>query len=74
MDILDIVKDYLKENQYDGLYNSDGECACELSDFRPCGESFCECKPGIKKTYDELLENQKEHSDGACDFYIVARD
>lgn len=34
MDILDIVKKYLKDNGYDGLGND--ECGCSIDDLFPC--------------------------------------
>ena len=73
-DVKDVIKDFIKESDYDGLYNIDGECACELSDLQPCGENFSDCILGIKKKYDELTEEQKTHSDGACDFFIVKKE
>lgn len=29
----------LKANGFDGLYSDGGECACDLSDLAPCGET-----------------------------------
>ena len=71
MDVLDIVKDYLKNNKLDGLYSDGGECACELSDLQPCGENFSDCSPGIKKTWDEMTEEQRAFTEKDCDFYII---
>jgi len=48
-----------------------GECACELSNLQPCGENFSECHPGIKKTWDEMTENQQSMCESDCDFYII---
>ena len=47
--VQDIVKEYLVNNSYDGLYNPDGECACEISCLRPCDGDFSECIPGYKQ-------------------------
>jgi hypothetical protein len=46
---LDIIKEYLKDNGYDGLFNIEGECGCELADLAPC-DSLCVdlCEPGVK--------------------------
>lgn len=72
MTIIDIVSEYLKENGYDGIYNSDGECACCLEDgLRPCGEDFSECKPGYKVKYEDLPEEKKAVFDSSCDWYIM---
>ncbi len=70
-DVRDIVKRWLKENGYHGLYSDGGECACQLSDLQPCGENFSDCIPGIKKTWDELTEDQQVHCESGCDFYII---
>jgi hypothetical protein len=48
MNCKEIVKKYLKDNGYDGLYVP-GECGCEIDDLQPCSEDMSECKPGYKK-------------------------
>lgn len=52
MNCRDIIKAYLLDHGYDGLYCVD--CGCELEQLMPC-ESCCdECKPGVKiKVRDE---------------------
>lgn len=49
MEVIDIVKDYLEQNGYDGLFNSDNECACEVDDLAPCGEMSDYCRAGFKQ-------------------------
>jgi len=57
MTITEIVEDYLKENDYDGLYNDDGcwgedGCGCFLGDLFPCDPEWCDirnCRPGVRK-------------------------
>jgi hypothetical protein len=44
---LEIIKEYLKENGFDGLQNG-GECGCELSDLAPCVDNIIWCTPGYK--------------------------
>ena len=61
-DVKQIIEDYLKSQGYDGLYNSDGECGCEMSDLFPCDESPVNCIPGYKSQCDE--ECQHEGRDG----------
>ena len=46
MNVEEIVKLYLKEHGYDGLWNDDDECACTLDDLVPCGEFYPNCKAG----------------------------
>ena len=71
MDVKDIIAKYLEENNLDGLASDCGECACELSDLQPCGENFSECHPGIKKTWDEMTEDQQSVCEPGRDFYII---
>ena len=73
MDVREIVKRWLKENGYHGLYSDGGECACELSDLQPCGENFSDCSPGIKKTWDEMTKDQQTNCESGCDFYILEK-
>ena len=49
IDVEGIVKEYVEKNGYDGLWNEDGECGCEISNLVPCGEICSNCKPGFKK-------------------------
>lgn len=45
---LEIIKQYLIDNDYDGLCNSHLDCGCDLSDLQPCGEDISMCRPGYK--------------------------
>jgi len=48
VDVLEIVKRYLLDNGYDGLYYP-GECSCDVDDLAPCGgdlNSVADCRPG----------------------------
>jgi hypothetical protein len=46
MNVKLIVKAYLQDHGYDGLYYED--CGCFIDDLIPCGESCEYCKPGVK--------------------------
>ena len=46
MQVIDIVKKYLNENGFDGLFNEDNECACKADDLAPCGEMSDACEAG----------------------------
>lgn len=48
-DVTQMVTEWLKQNGYDGLYNDDGQCACDISDINPCGEICTECTAGMKE-------------------------
>lgn len=39
---------WLTARGFDGLWNSDGDCACKVDDLYPCGERD-NCKPGVLK-------------------------
>lgn len=53
MTVAEIIREYLKEKGYDGLFNSDAECACLVSDLCPgCGCPYDECEPGYRKECD----------------------
>lgn len=42
--ITEILKNWLVENNYDGLVNLDLECACTVQDLAPCMEISTECE------------------------------
>jgi hypothetical protein len=45
--VLEIVRSYLEQNGYDGLYDP-GECACLKDDLAPCGQIGHSCEPGYQ--------------------------
>ena len=51
MDVREIIKKYLIDNGFDGLFDPD-ECACEIADLMPCGEYCGSCEPGYKGPCD----------------------
>ena len=53
MNVKEIVLSWLEANGYEGLYNSDGECGCEIADLMPCCEAFDSCLPGYKAPYED---------------------
>jgi len=55
MDIQDLVQEKIKTSDFDGLFDSSGECAC-LGDF-PCGEPNTECSFGY---FMEMTDEQKD--------------
>jgi len=48
MNVKAIIEKYLKENDYDGLYNSWRDCACNLSELFRCHAVCIDCQPGIR--------------------------
>lgn len=57
MNIREIVKAWLLENHYDGLYNADG-CGCSADDLMTCEELNDDCIPGVHR-----LDLRQEGSD-----------
>jgi len=51
LDVLNIVRKYIEENDFDGLHN-DAECACESPDLAPCGAIGENCTVGYKVPCD----------------------
>ena len=50
MTVKEIVKKYLEENGFDGLYCDD--CGCKTDDLIPCDNEGClDCQPGYKNPY-----------------------
>lgn len=50
MDVHGIVKEYLEENGFDGLYSE--ECACLKDDLMDCGGPCYNCEPGYRNPCD----------------------
>jgi hypothetical protein len=46
MEVVDIVREWLEKNGYDGLCNE--ECGCGLDDFTPCGYIKNDCLAAYK--------------------------
>lgn len=62
----EIVKNYLEQNGFGGLFNSDGECGCELPDLMPCDQPSESCCAGYKIKCNEKCD----HECGKCDWHI----
>ena len=66
MNVEEIVGKWLVENGFDGLFNADGECACEIGDIAPCCEISGDCQAGHRVP---CPEDCGEHS-----WHIVRRE
>ena len=52
-DVNDIIVDYIKTNNMDGLFNETEACACTIEDLAPCGALQKDCETGWKKDCGE---------------------
>lgn len=69
MNVKAMVKQWLEDNGYDGLYCDIGECGCSKDDLFPCyREGIASCKPGYKEacTKDNCPEG------GGCAYHITS--
>jgi hypothetical protein len=57
MNAKEIIKKYLEENGYDGLYCSDMECGCIKDDLFLCNSCPAECEAGY------LVDPPEEYKD-----------
>jgi len=69
MNVREIVKDWLADHGYDGLFSPDGLCACKLDDLMLCGDAGDECMPGYLAP---CPGPDSETCGGDCAFHIVA--
>ena len=51
--VIEIVGTYIEVNGYDGLYNTDADCACKLHDLAPCGQLGRDCQCGYLQPGDQ---------------------
>ena len=62
MNCIEIVEKYLKDNNFDGLYNDD--CFCEIGNLCPFDDRIISlCKPGYKVV-------PPGNESGECPFFI----
>ena len=49
VNVRQIVKDYLIKNKFDGIWNAEIPCGCEINDLMPCEDWGIDiCEPGYK--------------------------
>lgn len=66
-DVLSIVEEFLRREGYDGLYNTDGGCACLIDDLEPCGCMGSNCRSGYKN------EGCTPECGEGCSFHVERR-
>ena len=73
MNVKDIIRGFLQTCGYDGLFNADRFCACELPDLFPCIDEGVDCEPGFKVPCPGPGDpDEYNQCDGDCGFHIVA--
>jgi len=68
MNVNDVLRKYMKDNGYDGLYEGGEGCGCSLDDFMPCGTCNGECEFGVKRE-----ATQEEKAVLEIEFMIVPK-
>ena len=58
--VLTMVRDRLIDDGYDGLYNENGECGCDLNSLMPCECISDDCRAGYKVPCD-CCDDDCEH-------------
>jgi len=64
--VKEIVKNWLKEHGYDGLYSDEYQCCCDLDDLMDCDFFHWDCRVGYKASCNdgeccEMCENWHYH-------------
>lgn len=63
--VSEIVKEWLKANGYDGLFNAEEECGCDLSDLMPCDDdAIGMCSAGYKVNCTEACGEWHDFVEG----------
>lgn len=58
--VIEIIKQHLIDNGFDGLCNPHLECGCTITDLQPCGEDISMGKPGYaNKAGSGIFENKE---------------
>lgn len=69
MTVLEIIRDYLEENDFDGLAGDD--CGCSIDDLVPCCCEFEDCKPAYKAI---AIESDTDYCSAEVDDVIYITD
>jgi len=62
----EMVGDYLDAQEFDGLYNEDGECGCLAGELSPGSCMQADCRAG----YMGPCDPENCVADGNCDFHV----
>jgi len=67
MTVKEIVQQYLKDNDFEGLFNEDVPCGCVLADLMPCqgNDGACDsCLPGYRCHHKEPAQDAEGECEG----------
>lgn len=54
MDCKEIIRGFLLISKFDGLFNANAGCGCEIDDLIPCDGECASCEPGYKVPCDGI--------------------
>jgi len=58
MTVREMIKQWLKNNNYDGLYNPHRDCWCLIDDLFWCGDNPTDCCSYRKEYFKEKVERK----------------
>ena len=70
--VLEIIREYLKKNGFDGLYNRELGCGCSINNLNPCGDINIDCTAGYQveappgADYDDYICGSKNDKPWKC--------
>ena len=73
MDVKQILSKWLTENGFQGLYNADVRCGCDVDDLNPCGDCAMECKPAYKTKCNPNCESKCDAFDEKATCYTTVK-
>ncbi len=65
MNMQQLIEQALKQHGFDGLFNTDGGCACKVDDLFPCDNPCADCEPGYLAPCDGSCEDPTR-----CDWHM----
>lgn len=61
MNLRELTRAWLEQNNYGGLFNSCNDCGCECADLMPCDDCNADCEAGYKTPCTPDCEHDTEH-------------
>lgn len=71
MDIRVVLGEWLASKGFDGLYNNDEGCGCELKELMPCSDDYIgDCEPGYRDRCDCRDDDEGGEESEGHEFHI----